>query len=274
MEQRKLKLGSLGGPNTFGGEAAQRTLELYPMFTEIVYFPTSEDAQRFEGSDASCAPQQTSRTGHHSRTQVRVARYGSQICVLAEVTHAYHCSLLVKPGADEARIMRVIGHTGSVTQCRDWITANLPQARIEIVDTSSMGAAAEVASSDGSTASIGTPGMAGEFGLEERHKDIDGHSVGAYWTLSKHQLFSESPTRLVVAGRFKDDGRLSGLIGALAGAGFGLASVFSMASGQRLSEYDYALQLSGAGSLSAVRSALSGFGEARLAGAFVYPSTQ
>jgi len=77
-----------------------------------------------------------------------------------------------------------------------------------------------------------------------------------------------------LAAATSTSGRLSGLIGALAGAGFGLASVFSMASGQQLSEYDYALQLSGAGSLSAVRGALSGFGDARLAGAFVYPSTQ
>jgi prephenate dehydratase len=268
MELRNLKLGSLGGPNTFGGEAAQRMLKLYPMFDEIVYFPTSEDAQRFDGWHATCAPQQMSKTGHHTGMQERIARHGSQECVVAEVTHAYHCSLLVKPGVDDARIRRVIGHTGSVTQCRDWVKTHLPQAEIEIVHTNSMGAAAEVSSSDGSTASIGTPGMGREFGLEERHKDIDGHSVGAYWAMSPHQLFSDAPTRLVVAGRFAAGGRLSQLVGALAGAGFGFDTTFSMPSGKQLYEYDYALRFSGAGSLAAVRSAVSGFGEARLAGAF------
>lgn len=266
--QKNLKLGSLGGPNTFGGEAAHRMLELYPMFDAIVYFPTSEEAQKFAGSDAACAPAQMSKTGPHAGTQERIARHGSQEYVIAEVTHAYHCSLLVKPGADQGRIRRVIGHTGSVTQCRDWVVKNLPHAEIEIVHTNSMGAAAEVAASDGATASIGTPAMGREFGLEERYKDIDGHSIGAYWAISPHPLFSENPTRVVVAGRFKADGRLTGLVQALAGAGFGLGGTFTMPSRKLLYEYDHALRFSGTGSLSAVKNAVAGFGEARLAGAF------
>jgi prephenate dehydratase len=268
VQYTNLKLGSLGGPNTFGGEAAHRMLELYPMFSEIVYFPTSEEAQRFESADASCAPQQMGRTGPHTGTQQRIAAQGSTLYVIAEVTHAYHCSLLVKPGTPQGNIRRVQGHTGSVTQCRDWLRENVPQAEIVIVDTNSMGAAAEAAESDGSIASIGTPGMARQFGLQELHTDIDGHSVGAYWAVSLHPVFSDRPTRLVIAGRFAGNGRISGVIQNLANAGYGLDTVYAQPTGKQLYEYDYALRFSGAGSLSAVQRAVSGFSEARVAGAF------
>jgi prephenate dehydratase len=266
--QNKLKLGSLGSPNTFGAEAAQRMLEEYTLFDEIVYFASTEDAMRFEGCDALCAPQQMSKTGTHARMQSRVAVRGSKLHVIAEVTHAYHCSLLIKPGAPADGIRRVLGHTGSVTQSRDWIEAHLPKARIEIVETSSMGAAQEVAGGDGSIASIGTPGMAREFDLEQFGTDIDGHSIGSYWALSPTPIFSDRPNRLVVAGRFGAGGSLSRLIASVLDAGFNAQSFFPMAAGTRLYEYDYAISFGGSGSLEDVQRAIAKFHEARLAGAY------
>lgn len=265
-----MKMGALGGPNTFGAEAAHRYLELHPEFTEIVYFRTSEEGFEFSDgrSDALCAPQQMARTGAHPGIQGSIARPDSKLYVLGEVTHEYHCSLLVKPGSPLEGIKRVLGHTGSVTQSREWLREHLPGAEVVIVDTSSMGAAASVANGDGSIASIGTGGMAREFSLEERAKDIDGGSVGAYWAISPHELFSESPSRVVVTGRFDDRGELSDTIGSLASHGFHLQSVFQLASGKRLYEYDYVFRFAGAGALSAVRAALRPFPTARLAGAF------
>jgi prephenate dehydratase len=269
MIATKLRLGSLGSRNTFGAEAAQLMIGQYDVFGDIVYFPTTEDAMRFDGCDALCAPQQMSKTGLHSRMQSRVAVQGSVLYIVADVSHGYHCSLLIKPGADAKKIRRILGHTGSVTQSRDWIEAHLPWAAIEIVETSSMGAAAEVAGSDGTTASIGTPGMAAEFALEQYGTEIDGHSVGSYWALSPHPLFSERPNRVVVAGRFADGGHFSDLIAALLGAGFRVHSVFPLVTGKRLYEYDYTICCSGDGALAAVQAALAPFTEARLAGAYV-----
>jgi prephenate dehydratase len=264
----KRKLGSLGGPNTFGAEAAHQILERYPIFDEIVYFDTAEDAVEFTRCDALCAPQQMSRTGLHPRIQTRVAVEGSKLFVIAEVAHAFHCSLLVKPGTQQSAIRRVLGHTGSVTQSRDWLREHLPQAEVIIVDTNSMGAAKEAAGSDGSTASIGTPGMAREMGLTELHKDIDGGSVGAYWAISPHQIFDKEPNRLVVTGRFTGDDRMSELIKALSGAGFCLQTNFCLPTGTRLYEYDYALRFGGKGALAGVQRAVATVKEARLAGAF------
>jgi prephenate dehydratase len=265
-----LKLGSLGDANTFGAQAAQEILDRYPIFGEIVYYDTVEEIVRFEAGkcDALCAPQQMSRTGAHSRIQTRMAALDSKLHVLAEVSHAFHCSLLVKPGAEQAKIRRVLGHNGSVTQSRDWLAANLPAAEIVIVDTSSFGAASEVASGDGTIASIGTPEMAKKVGLQELHKDIDFGSIGSYWALSPYPVFSERPDRLVIAGRFNGDDHLSTIIGALGKAGYSLQTLFSMPSGKLLNEYDYALRFTGSGSLSGVRDAVALVPEARLAGAF------
>lgn len=265
-----LKLVALGGPNTFGGDAAQHLRERYPEFTSIIYFPTEKEAADFtkNGADAFCAPQQMMRTGVHPGIQSYIARRDSKLYVLAEVVHAYHCGLLVKRGSKIGQIKRILGHTGSITQSRPWLTANVPQAEIVIVHTSSQGAAEEVASSDGSVASVGTPGMAKEYGLEQAGKDIDGGSVGAYWAISPHRLFDDEPQRLVVAGRFNEESDLSGLIGALASKGFRLHTTYQSASGERLYEYDYVLRFGGQGKLTDVQKALLAFPAARLAGAF------
>jgi prephenate dehydratase len=265
-----LKLAALGGPNTFGGDAAQRMRESYPEFGSIVYFPTEKEAADFanNGANAFCVPQQMARTGVHPGIQAYIARPDSKLYVIAEIIHAYHCALLVKPGSKLAQIKRVLGHTGSITQSRPWLAQHLAQAEIVIVHTSSQGAAQEVASGDGSIASVGTPGMAKEWGLEQAAKDIDGGSLGAYWAISPHRLFSDTPQRMVVAGRFDDRGDLSGVICALAARGFRLQTTYQSASGLRLYEYDYVLRFAGQGSLSTLQEALSAFPAARLAGAF------
>jgi prephenate dehydratase len=266
------KLGALGGPHTFGAQAARLMLGCYPEFDkELAYYPTSDEALEalLRGEvTAFCAPEQMSNTGFHAGMQARMMAPGSPLHVLAEITHAYHCSLLGKPGADTARVRRVLGHTGSVTQSRPWLEANLPHAEIDIVDTSSFGAARSVLDGDGSIASVGTPELARECGLVELAQDIDGASVGSYWALSRDRLFSRTPTRLVVVGRMKDDGQLSRLICAMSDAGYALQTVSSRPSGKALYEYDYMLRLRGEGTLETVEAVLAGHGSMRLAGAF------
>lgn len=266
----KLKLGALGGPNTFGGDAASHMLKLYPEYdSEVLYFHTAEEGLSFNGgNDAMCAPQQMMRTGFHQMLNRQITSPDSKMYIISEALHVYHCSLLLKPGATLAGVKEVRGHTGSVTQCRQWLEKNLPQAKITIVHTSSHEAAREALQSDGSIASIGTPGMAKQFGLEQAAKEIDGGSCANYWAFSNRPLFVEQPNRLVIAGRFHEDGVVGRIIGALAALGYDLRSVFTDPSGQRLYEYDYLLWFGGKGQLSAVQHALKAFPAARLAGAY------
>jgi prephenate dehydratase len=265
-----LKLAALGGPNTFGGQAAQRLKELYPEFAEIAYFRTAEESMDWaHGSgDAACAPEQMRWTGIHPGIHGHVSPPDSKIYVVAEVTHEYHACLLGKPGTRLEDVHEVQGHTGSVTQSEDWLREHVPQARVNIIDTSSHGAAQTVSESDGTIASIGTEDMGRQFGLEVLGRDIDGGSVANYWALSPRPLFSAAPTRVLVAGRIGADGSLTDLVTGLAQAGYRLHTVSAVPSGKTLYEYDYVLRFVGAGTLAAVQEALRRVPAARLAGAY------
>ena len=84
--------------------------------------------------------------------------------------------------------------------------------------------------------------------------------------------YHEAPRRLVVTGRFCDDGltsgQLSALICALAKIGYVVQTISAQPSCEALFEYDYVLRFRGDGKLPAVRAALEPFKSARLAGAF------
>jgi prephenate dehydratase len=266
-----LRLSALGGPHTFGGQAARLMRDLYPEFGDLSYYETSELAQRAldRGEvDATCVPEQMSHTGFHLGTQLRIARPSSERFVAAEVTHAYHCSLLVKPGTTRDRVRRVLGHTGSITQSRAWLERHLPGARISIVETSSLGAIQEVLDGDGTLAAVGTPDAARALGLEELATDIDGGSVASYWALTARPLFSDRPTRVVTVARGGVEGSLGAVVAALATTGFRAQTVASLPSGRALFEYDHVIRSVGAGTLDAVQRAIAQLPDARLVGAF------
>src|SRR5262249_55205074 len=154
-----LKLGALGGPQTFNGQAAQLLRETYPEFREIVYFPTSAevvDAAIRGDVDAACAPEQMSRNGFHPGMLARMAPPTSILYVVAEVARAYDCALLGKPETRLAKIRLVLGHDGSINHSRSWLEANLENAEIKIVDTNSRDAARSALNSDGSIACVGS----------------------------------------------------------------------------------------------------------------------
>jgi prephenate dehydratase len=270
-----LSLGALGGPDTFGGQAAAEIVARYPEFSEVVYLENSQEAFGETGSwrtSASCVPEQTSKTGFHVTTQRRVAVPPGKLFVLAEMGHAYRCSLLVKPGSDIGGIRRVLGHTGSINQSRTWLAENVPTASVEVVTTHSMGAGVAVADGDGSVAAVGTPELADRLGLEQAATQIDGGSVGHYWAVSPHALFASEPTRLVVAGRSTGDGSLSRVVASLQALGFYLRTIWTEAAGDRLFHYQVVAVFVGSGELAAVETALRrSAGDLWIAGAFVSP---
>ena len=95
--------------------------------------------------------------------------------------------------------------------------------------------------------------------------------MGNYWAISRDPCYSESPTRLVVAGRFIDageqQGKLSGLICALSACGYVIQTICSQPSGTALFEYDYLIRFRGTGKLADVQAALAPYKSARLVGA-------
>jgi prephenate dehydratase len=271
VSDRKLSLGALGGPDTFNGMGALQMQARYPMFAEIRYFPTSDaviEAALSGAVDAGCAPEQMSRTGFHDGMLARMTAPGARLHVIAETARGYGCALLAKPGARLAEIRLVTGHNGSIDHSRPWLEQHLPQAKIEIVETHSEQAARTVLASDGSIASVGSADLAARFGLAVQAKDIDGGAAVNYWAVSLQPLFSATPDRLLVTGRFGNDSRLAALVETMAEAGYLLRTACPRTIGQALYEYDYMLRFAGAGTLADIRRRLAGFAALRLAGAW------
>ena len=271
MSAQGLSLGALGGPHTFNGMAAGLLHARYPMFAAIRYFPTSDAvvAAALAGEvDAACAPEQMSKSGFHAGMLARMTAPDARLHVIAETARGYGCALLARPGTVLDRIRLVTGHDGSIAHSRKWLESNLPAARIEIVDTHSERAAQTVLASDGSIASVGSPDLASGFGLVVLAKDIDGGGTVNYWALSLQPLFSETPDRLLVTGRFGADGQLGEMIASLGAAGWLLRTACPQMVGRALDEFDYMLRFAGAGRLAEIRARLARFTTARLAGAW------
>jgi prephenate dehydratase len=269
----ELRLGALGGPVTFGGQAAAVMLGAYPEFGTVVYVTRASDAFSGPGpaaADARCVPAQSSRLGFFDFTYREVLRARPARYVLAEVSHAYHCALLGKRAVALESIRLVRGHTGSIMQSRRWLEQQLPQAVISVTDTNSAGAAQEVRDGDGTVASVGTLAAAADLGLHVLASDIDEGSVGRYWALSLQPRFSGRPTRLVVAADSCRRGVLSRVLADLLQVGFTATSVWTEPAGTGDFDSHWVASLAGAGPLTAVRAALRGRRQVRLAGAFVH----
>jgi hypothetical protein len=137
-----------------------------------------------------------------------------------------------------------------------------------VVDTNSEVAAKAVLESDGSHASVGDVSLASGHGLVELASGIDGGSSVNYWAVSLQPVFSKTPNRLLVTGRFGNDTQLSSLIQALVPAGFHIRTACPQPSGHAIYEYDYMLRFAGQGALEKVQAILEGFAAVRLAGAW------
>lgn len=263
-------LGALGGPQTFGAQAAAALVRRYPELGQVAFVDSSAelfaDDQQWR-VDAACVPAFTSQAGPHLNTHRRLIER-DDLYAIAEDRHAYHCALLARPGTHLPGIRRVLGHTGSVTQSRPWLARHLPDAEVVIVSSHSLGAGREVLASAGDLAAVGTLSLAADLGLEVLAEDIDGGSVGFHWALARQPAAVPQPNRVVVAGRTRDGDGLSTLIGGLSKAGFQIVSLNQVPVGDSLFHDGCVAYFTGRGSIETVQETVAGIGGFRLAGAY------
>jgi prephenate dehydratase len=263
-------LGALGGPQTFGAQAAAALVRQYPELGQVAFVDSSAELFADDGRwrvDAACVPAFTSQAGPHLNTHRRLMQRGD-LYVIAEDRHAYHCALLARPGTRLPAIRRVLGHTGSITQSRPWLAGNLPDAEVVIVTSHSLGAGREALASDGDTAAVGTLSLAQDLGLEVLAEDIDGGSVGFHWALAGRLVTVPQPNRVVVTGRTRDGAGLSTLVSGLGQAGFQLVSLNQVPSGDALFHDGCVAYFTGHGPTEKVQETVAGTGGFRLAGAY------
>ena len=268
---RSIKIGTLGSPATFAGEATRGMRALYPEFSEPSYFPSMDACwNALSGGTVDAVVLGSERTGQPHGCHAVVTRGFN---VFAEYAQPLACNLYVKPGARKENIRLITGH-GSVFQCTAWLEREFPGVPREAHGLNSVEAAKAMMAGDGSMAVVGSRSLPTLVsGLETRATAIDDGAISAWWAVSKQPRFAEKPDRIVVAARCAGDGTLGKLINAVGGAGFGLRVAGSFAVDHGVSVYDYLLSFGGTGALVDVQHALAGFANARLAGAYVHRST-
>lgn len=262
----KLKVATLGSAGTFAGEATAVMCGKYDEFGEVVYRPSMEACyQALDDGEVDVVVLGQERTGQpHPGKELLAKGY----TILKQLTVPLACNLYVKPGARREQIRKIVGH-GSLNQCTSYLEQHFPGVPREHHALNSVEAAREILAGDGSMAVVGSRSLTSLVsGLETMAADIDNGAAASWWAYSNRPLFSDTPNRLMITGRFGPEGGLGELIGAVLGLGFRLRTVGSFPVNQGVHRYDYIITFAGRGTCAAVEQVVARFAGARLAGAF------
>jgi len=263
---KKIRIGTLGSAATFAGEATSRMRELYPQFSEPVYFPSMDACwQELQRGTVDAVIIGAERTGqpHHGGPLIEHGCY-----VIAELSQPLKCSLYAKPGAPKNRIRKITGH-GSVFQCTAYLDREFPGVPREAHGLNSVEAAKAVMAGDGTLAVVGSRSLPRVVsGIEEIARNIDDGAIASWWAVAKRPRFSDAPDALLIESRCGPDGQLGRLVGAIADTGYLLQTAASFPVNTGVSVYDYLLTFGGKGTRSSVEKVLARFSGTRLAGAF------
>lgn len=168
--------------------------------------------------------------------------------VVGEVNLPIRQTFMVAPGAQLSDIKTVLSHPQGIAQGKDWLKANLPEAKLIEVSSTAEGARKVAEGADKSIAAIAAPQAAITYKLDVLAKQIEvtKTNVTRFWivTLKPFQTFGKSRTALVAQGSAAS---LPVLMGDLHKAGYRLVSLHDRAAKTLLGEYVYVLELEGDG---------------------------
>lgn len=167
-EQTPHRLAYLGPEATFTEAAARKV----PGNGTLVPFPTvpaALDAVRQREVDGAVVPVESSVEGSVNATLDELIR-GEPLVIAGEVLLPVAMALMARPGTDLATVRRIVTHPVAEAQCRRWVAAKLPDARITVT-TSTAAAAATVAAGEAGPegrydAAIAAPVAAERYALE------------------------------------------------------------------------------------------------------------
>lgn len=268
QDPAQITVATIGGPETFAGEATTRLRQKYPVLSQPIYFDTGDalfDALTGGKVDAIVAA--SANLVGYTILESMLAAPDSGLYVIAECQLPFECLLLAKRGTRLSDIGLVYGGPVSIGQASAFISECLPNVETARY-TNPLATAQGIAEGDGKAAILGTRGMAERFELNVVANNVDGGAVnGNWWALSSKPVFAQDPDCIFVAGRLSGDGGLGRLVAAVSATGYTLANVFTAATGRKLLEFDYVLGFHGTGTLAEVESQLAAAPPARLAGA-------
>jgi prephenate dehydratase len=163
-------LAYLGPEGTFA-EAALRIMAPEARGLPRVNIPAAMEAARTGEADGAIVPLENSLEGAITVTLDEFA-WGEHLLITGELLMPVQFSLLAREGTELPHIKRVISHPAAITQCRNFLARELPDA-VVIAAASTAGAARDVGE-PGSPydAAIADPIAAEHYGLVEVASNI------------------------------------------------------------------------------------------------------
>lgn len=233
-------LAFLGPEGTFTSEAARSVAPHGADLRPLATIADVVQAVRSGAADLGVVPIENSIEGSVNLTLDELAFGAPGAFIRGEIAMPISMNLLIRPGAPLEKITTVRSQPHALAQCRAWLGANLPDARLEAA-TSTAEAAREVAESDGSVAALGTR-LAGEiYGLEVRHADIHDHggNTTRFVVLSSTMSPPTGRDKTSVVVFFGEDrpGLLLRILDEFALRGINLTKIESRPTKQQLGQY-------------------------------------
>jgi prephenate dehydratase len=165
---RPRRIGYLGPEATFT-EAAARTVASAEELVGYPTVPAALDAVRHGVVDAAMVPVESSVEGSVNATLDELIR-GEPLRIAGEVLLPVALALLGRPGTVLTTVRNIVTHPVAEAQCRQWVAAKLPEARITVTTSTAAAAAAVAAGESGPSgrydAAIAAPVAAERYGLE------------------------------------------------------------------------------------------------------------
>lgn len=238
-----LKVSYLGPVATFTHMAAVKhfgsSTQLIPASNIGIIFDEVERGY----SDYGVVPIENSTEGVVSHTLDLFA--GSQLRVCAEIVlKIYHHLLSVE--SDLKQIKTVYSHPHALAQCRRWLLAHLPKAKLKEVESTAM--AAQKASEHRQTAAIASEVASGVYGIPIFKKKIQDQSQNftRFLVIGNHDSQKTGRDKTSILFAIHDEvGSLHHILGTLARAGINLTKIESRPMKTKAWEYLFFVDVEG-----------------------------
>jgi Prephenate dehydratase len=275
-ESRAITMAYLGPEGTFA-EAALRILEPDAVGMPRANISAAMDAVRGGEADGAVVPLENSLEGAITVTLDEFA-WGGHLIITGELLLPVEFSLLAREGTGMGQIKRVFSHPAAITQCRNFLARELPDA-VVVAAASTAGAAQEVADPGSPYDAAISAAIAGEhYGLVEVAAKIGDRSdtVTRFVRVAPPGPLPE-PTgadRTSMVAFLKDDhpGALLEMLSEFAMRGVNLSRVESRPTGDGIGRYFFHFDCEGHIADARVGDALSGLhricGDLRFLGSY------
>jgi len=241
----------LGPAGTFAETALRglpesRDAELIPVETVADAFAAVRDGS----VDGAVVPFENSVEGAVTGTLDEFAT-GSPLQIAREMLVPVRLSLLARAGTDLGGIRVVASHPHATAQCRHWLRAHLPEARVRAAPSTAEAAAAVAEGAGAADAAIASPAAGTRYGLTELAADIGDHQGAVTrFVMAVEPRPLPPPTgadRTTVVTLIADDhpGALLELLTEFAVRGVNLTRIESRPTGHGLGRYCFSIDCEG-----------------------------